>query len=182
MWNTNNCLSNYTRALQYNISKWSWSCMTKIHASTFELMQFISISAYFLERNAFSHAYMHVTHTFRYIDTPKNRINRNRCADFNAFNCLQIEYMCTALISWTFSCCFAFASLCFRFFVFVLVCFHFISAIVGFYYFISLPFRPMWILVFRSVSLHVMLLTTFDTYILSRFDTFECVCVFWYFM
>lgn len=75
------------------------------------------------------------------------------------------------LFLFLFSVCFYFALLLF------LARFHFISAIVRFYYFISFfPFRPMWILVFRSVSLHVMLHTTFDTYILALVNRM-CVCV-----
>lgn len=106
-----------------------------------------------------------VTHTYT-LHTPleihwypeKPHQSKSMYTDFNAFNCLQIEYMCTALISWKFSCRFALFS--------VLFCFCFSNRSLLLFYFF--PFRPMWICVFRSVSLHVMLLiATLDTYILA---------------
>lgn len=79
-------------------------------------------------------------------------------------------------------------SRCFRF-VFVRHCFcfsafsfHFSNRSFLLFYFF--PFRPMWVLVFRSVPLHVMLHTTFDTYILALIhrsnvcEGCECVLVF----
>lgn len=150
-----------------------WSCMT-------ENYRFITSSAYFLENNTLC-THVHITHahcTLRYTDTPKNhRINRNRCRDFNAYNCLQIEYMCTALVSWNFhAVLFLFGFSSSSSFCFVLHCFYFSAFLFYFsnrtlllFYFSS--FHPMCtecgILVFRSVSLHVMLHTTFDTYILA---------------
>lgn len=91
--------------------------------------------------------------------------------------------MCTALISWNFSCCFA----SFRF-VFILLCIVFVLAHFILYFsnrllllFHFSTISRMCILMFHSVSLHVILHITFDTYILALVHRM-CVFIFWYFM